>query len=222
MALVKALVLDMDGLLIDSEGASRTGWQLALAEWGLTMSDEEFIPLIGLTLAGDEAVFRERYHPAPPFADLYARKLAWMDTIIAKVGIPLKPGVPEFLDAAEERGLPLAVATSADRARALYKTSIAGLDGRIPIFACGDEVPRGKPAPDVFALAAQRLGVPPDQCLAFEDSDPGVLAASAAGMRVVIVPDLKPPSADAARLAWKVVPTLHDAIALLSNEKGAE
>jgi beta-phosphoglucomutase-like phosphatase (HAD superfamily) len=69
-------------------------------------------------------------------------------------------------------------------------------------------VERGKPAPDLFLLAARRIGVPPEECLALEDSDPGVLAARAAGMRVVIVPDQKRPSPEAAAAAWRIVPDL--------------
>jgi beta-phosphoglucomutase-like phosphatase (HAD superfamily) len=72
-------------------------------------------------------------------------------------------------------------------------------------------VAHGKPAPDLFLLAAKRLGIPPAECLAFEDSDPGVLAARAAGMRVVIIPDQKRPSPEAAKAAWRVLPSLNHA-----------
>ena len=122
-----------------------------------------------------------------------------MDEIIAEGGIPLKPGLAAFLAAVDALGLKKAVATSTARKRALYKLNLAGVPGTIETLAGGDEVARGKPAPDLFLLAAERLGVPPAECLAFDDSDPGVLAARAAGMRVVIIPDQKRPSAGSGR-----------------------
>jgi HAD superfamily hydrolase (TIGR01509 family) len=215
MLAMTALALDLDGVLIDSERTSRAGWRSAMEEFGLTLSDEEYLPMIGLAGRDVEALFRQRYHLAPPFKAIWDRKMEWMNRIIAEEGIPLKPGAMEFLDAADAAGWKKAVATSTDRERARFKLTVSGLAGRCAVVACGDEVPRGKPAPDVFLLAAKRLGVPPEQCLALEDSDPGVIAASEAGMRVIIVPDMKPPSPEAARLAWKIVPTLLDALEYL-------
>ncbi len=134
-----------------------------------------------------------------------------MDEIIAAQGIPLKSGLAEFLAAVDSLGLKKAIATSTSRQRALYKLNLAGVPGTIEILAGGDEVAHGKPAPDLFLLAAERLGIPPAECLAFEDSDPGVLSARAAGMRVVIIPDQKRPSAKAASAAWRIIPSLHHA-----------
>ena len=80
---------------------------------------------------------------------------------------------------------------------------------------CGDEVTHGKPAPDIFLLAAHRLGVPAAGCLVLEDSEPGAQAARTAGMTPILVPDLKPPSPEGAALAYRVLPSLHDVKELL-------
>ncbi|MGD0173605.1 MAG: HAD family phosphatase [Anaerolineales bacterium] len=215
---IRAVILDMDGLMLDTEGMSRTAWQRSLAGWGLTLSDEKYLELIGLTLSDVGVKMRSWYGADIPYDSIYIRKLALVDEIIATEGIPQKPGLRLFLAAVDSLGLRKAVATSTDRERAIYKLNVAGVKARFETFAGGDDVAHGKPAPDIFLLAAQRLGVPPEECLVFEDSDPGVLAARAAGMRVVVIPDQKPPSAEAAAAAWRILPDLNQAAEFLARQ----
>jgi HAD superfamily hydrolase (TIGR01509 family) len=205
---IRAVVLDMDGLMLDTEPMSQAGWVQTFRERGLAFRKDQFQAIIGLNVAGARRMMTGWYGPDFPFDEIYARKLVAVGEIIARDGIPLKPGLAEFLAAADALGLRKAVATSTARERALYKLKLSGVPGTIETLAGGDEVARGKPAPDLFLLAAERLGIPPAECLAFEVSDPGVLAARAAGMRVVIVPDQKHPSAEAAAAAWRIIPSL--------------
>ena len=103
-------------------------------------------------------------------------------------------GLDELLALLDSRGLPKAVATSTERRQAAAQLGGLGLLERFNVIATGDEVRNGKPAPDLFLLAAHRLGMKPSQCLVLEDSEAGVIAAHRAGMHVWVVPDLKPPS----------------------------
>ena len=103
-------------------------------------------------------------------------------------------GLDELLALLDSRGLPKAVATSTERRLAAAQLGGLGLLERFNVIATGDEVRNGKPAPDLFLLAAHRLGMKPSQCLVLEDSEAGVVAAHRAGMQVYVVPDLKPPS----------------------------
>ena len=103
-------------------------------------------------------------------------------------GIPLKPGVVELMDFLAGRGLPLAVATSAGRVTAEHHLGRAGLLDRFTALATRDDVERTKPHPDVYLEAARRLGVAPERCLAFEDSNIGLEAAHAAGAMAFMVP----------------------------------
>jgi HAD superfamily hydrolase (TIGR01509 family) len=208
---IRAVVLDMDGLMLDTEGMSRTAWRRTLAEWGFSITEQQYLQLIGLTVADVGKIMRGWYGADIPFDSIYDRKLALVDEIIAAEGIPQKPGLAPFLAAVDSLGLRKAVATSTARERAIYKLKLSGVTVAFEVVAGGDEVSRGKPAPDLFLLAAERLGIPPLECLAFEDSDPGVLAARAAGMRVVIIPDQKRPSPEAAAAAWRVLPGLDKA-----------
>jgi HAD superfamily hydrolase (TIGR01509 family) len=210
-AAIRAVVLDVDGLMLDTEGMSRDAWRRTLAEWGLAITDEQYLRLIGLTVPDVGKVMRAWYGAGIPYDEIYARKLALVDETIAAQGIPQKPGLAEFLSAVDSLGLRKAVATSTARDRALYKIRLAQVPGGFDAVAGGDEAVNGKPAPDLFLLAARRLGLPPANCLAVEDSDAGVMSAHQAGMRVVIVPDQKPPSPEAVAAAWKIVPSLTDA-----------
>jgi HAD superfamily hydrolase (TIGR01509 family) len=115
--------------------------------------------------------------------------------IIDREGIALKPGLLDLLAWLDAEGIPKAVATSTRKLRAHDKLERTDLAGRFAAIVCGDEVPRGKPAPDIYLEAALRLGIAASECVALEDSEPGFTAALAAGMMVIMVPDLGTPSA---------------------------
>ena len=114
-------------------------------------------------------------------------------------------------------GIPRAMATSTGRERATALLERAGLAGRFHAIVCGDDITRGKPAPDIFLVAARRLDAPSTSCLVLEDSEPGVRAAHAAHMKAVLVPDLAPVAPAARGLAWRIVANLEEVIPLLSQ-----
>jgi HAD superfamily hydrolase (TIGR01509 family) len=207
----------MDGLMLDTEGMSYIGWVRTFAERGLPFRKDRFLELVGLNVPGARAKLLAWYGPDFPFEAVYARKMIHVDDIIAREGIAQKPGLLEFLAAADSLGLAKAVATSTARERAMYKLKKASLDARFDAIACGDEISRGKPAPDIFLLAARLLQLPPEACLVLEDSDAGVLAAQSAGMRVVVIPDVKPPSPEASAAAWRIFPNLFRAAEFIQH-----
>jgi len=138
------------------------------------------------------------------------------DAIVERDGIAIKPGLFELLDWLDAESIPKAVATSTRRDRAQAKLAQTGLLERFVALVGGNEITHGKPAPDIFLLAAQRLDHAPDTIVVFEDSEPGVRAALAAGMTPIMVPDLHPPSDDLLALAPLVVPSLAHAQAHLA------
>jgi HAD superfamily hydrolase (TIGR01509 family) len=125
---------------------------------------------------------------------------------------PLKPGVKALLDALVQTGIPCAVASSSSGHEIASRLSRVGVLDVFDAIAGGDEVARGKPDPAVYALAASRLGKAPSQCLAFEDSENGLLAAHRAGIRVVAVPDLKRPPDEIMGLSFTTLDNLDRAI----------
>jgi HAD superfamily hydrolase (TIGR01509 family) len=134
---------------------------------------------------------------------------------LLETGIPTKPGVVELLDFLDARGLKLAVATSAVRTTAEHHLGRAGLLDRFTAVATRDDVARTKPHPDVYLEAARRLGVTPEHCIAFEDSNIGLTAAHAAGTMAIMVPDILPPTPVVRAKCLQVLPDLHAALKLM-------
>jgi HAD superfamily hydrolase (TIGR01509 family) len=205
---VEAVIFDMDGLMLDSEQMAKIAWRRALADWGLVLPDDLYLQLIGRAAPDTKALLIQAFGAALPVEEAYARKQRYLDEAIALGGVPIKPGLLELLDFLDIRRIPKAVASSTHRAFVLRKLGIAGVIARFDAIACGDEVANGKPAPDVFLLAAERIGIAAARCVVLEDSDAGIHGAHAAGMIPILVPDLKPPSAEIVALAHRVFPSL--------------
>ena len=212
---IKAIILDMDGVIIDSEPVYRIAWQSAAAELGYEMSDEYYATLLGFTILDGEAAVTRFFGPdfyLPAFRDRW--RAIWKRHVETK-GIPVKPGLEELLRFLESRRLPVAVGTSSDAEKVAVSLRAAGLKGRFPCIVSGDQVAKGKPAPDIFLEAARRLRVAPEFCLVLEDSDAGIRAAAAGGIPAGFIPDLKPPSRTAAALAYRILPSLREALELI-------
>ena len=148
-------------------------------------------------------------------AEFRARWVEHWKGEVDRAGVSRKPGLDETLELLESMGVPKAVATSTEGGDALFTLRRAGLEDRFDGIVTGDQVAEGKPAPDIFLAAAESLGVPPERCIAFEDSDAGTVAARAAGMLTVMVPDMKPPSAEARESASRLLESLEQAPGLI-------
>ena len=130
---------------------------------------------------------------------------------------PVKPGLHPLLQWLQTEGVPLAVATSTRHEWAVKKLSKAGILACFHGMVCGDQVSQGKPHPEIFLSAAARIGVAPAQSVVLEDSDPGVRGATAAGMRVIQIPDVKAPTEAVRQLGHPVCPDLYKACELLQR-----
>ena len=137
--------------------------------------------------------------------------------LIAVKGVRLQPGLLPLLDWVEHCALPRAVGTSSNREEAELCLTLAGIRDRFSTLVTVDQVAAGKPAPDIFLAAAQKLGLPPAQCLVLEDSNAGVAAAQAAGMTVIMVPDLQVPDATSTAIAQEIFPSLNDVLTWLQG-----
>jgi HAD superfamily hydrolase (TIGR01509 family) len=204
---IQAILFDMDGLMIDTEPISREAWRRAGAEFGYSISNELYQGMVGRAVSEDQRILLAAFGADFPFDAINQRRVEVYRALLEN-GVPLKPGVVELLDWVDARGLLKAVGSSTRRELVLHKLELSGLRARFEIVVCADDVGRGKPAPDIFLEAARRLGVTPGECLVLEDSEAGVQAAAAAGMRVIVVPDMAPPSAQVRAQALAVLPSL--------------
>jgi HAD superfamily hydrolase (TIGR01509 family) len=216
MLRIAAVVLDMDGLMLDTEPLYRNAWQQACDELGFNLDDDTLSRFTGRPTRDCEAELQAHLGSDFPIARFGVRWPGLWRELVERQGIPHKRGLIGFLAFLEARRLPMAIATSSDRDNAAFSLRHAGLDGRFRVMVTGDQVPAGKPAPDIYLEAARRLGCDPTDCVALEDSDAGVLAACSAGMATICVPDLRPPSDAAARAAIHVLGSLDDARQLIA------
>ncbi len=205
----RAIIFDMDGLLLDSEVLSMEALVLAGRDLGLDLPDAFCRSLIGLPLDQCRIVIGERYGDGLPLDRYVARHAERLAEIVATGRLALKRGVLELLDVLDRRHLPRAVATSSSCVRAMHHLGLVGIADRFDTIVTRDEVSQGKPHPEPFLTAAARLGMRPADCLALEDSHNGVRAAHAAGMRVIMVPDLLAADDDMRAMAWRIEASLH-------------
>lgn len=203
--------------MIDAEPMYQRAWQGAAKELGYEIDDSFYLNLIGRTNVESESMLWDNFgseFPIEKFRLLWNAK--WSDEA-AISGIPKKPGIVELLSWLKSANIPVAVATSSDIEYASLCLSKTGLSEKFEHIITGDTVTNSKPAPDIFMQAASRLGIAPEDCIALEDSEAGVLSANDAGMRVYLVPDLKEPSEKIKSLAYNVSASLSDVLCHLQE-----
>jgi beta-phosphoglucomutase len=183
----RGVLMDLDGLVLDTEPTYCHAWQRAGAELGFEPGEDFWQGLFGLHVDDVERRLRdalgERFDRAH-FHRSGARH--WRD-YLDRHGIATMPGFPELLGLLRRRAIPHALATNSEARFALECLERAGVAREFPVIVTRDQVARGKPAPDLFLEAARRLAVPPELCLALEDSETGLAAARAAGTVAVLV-----------------------------------
>jgi HAD superfamily hydrolase (TIGR01509 family) len=196
-----AVIFDMDGLMLDTEPLYKIAWQRAAVQCGHRISEELYVNLIGRTRVDGEKILCAEFGPAFGLEAFREACYRCEEAEFEARHPAKKRGLDELLNLLDARRIPKAVATSTERRQALAQLGGLGLLDRFNAIATGDEVANGKPAPDLFLLAARRLGMDPSVCLVLEDSEAGVIAANRSGMQVFVIPDLKPPSPPVEKLA---------------------
>ncbi len=207
-----AALFDMDGLLIDSERTIMQAWLAEAGARGASLTRQDYLAVVGRSAPESDALLSACFGGRAPFEQARAAVQRRLETLRAAGGFPLKPGAARLLAALAARGVPCAVASSSSRHEIDVRLTQAGVRHHFGACAGGDEVASGKPDPALYRLAAQRRGVSPAVCLAFEDIHHGARSALAAGARLVLVPDLLPPSADLVAGATVVLASLDEAL----------
>jgi beta-phosphoglucomutase-like phosphatase (HAD superfamily) len=216
---VKAVVFDMDGLLVDTETVVFRAMQRAALGIGGEMPFATFQRMVGLQHAASDLILIEHFGEG---FDLDA----WSSVVSGHfqeelgAGIALKAGVAEILDFLDAASLPRAIATSSSLAAVRQSLGPHSLVDRFDALITRDVQTRGKPHPEPFLKAAEALGVAPADCLALEDSHNGVRSASSAGMMTVMVPDMLDPTEEMRTLTVRIARDLHEVRELLEAQRG--
>lgn len=210
--MIHAAIFDMDGLLFDTERLCCEAWRTVSAAAGHEIPESVFLACVGRNNRDTRELVMQACGPDFPYDDFNRDAREWMLARMSEKGPPEKPGIRTLFDFLRARNIPLALATSTGEKSARWMIERAGLTGYFSAFAFGSEVERGKPAPDIFLLAASRLGgVSAEACVVFEDSPAGLKAAFEAGMAPVFVPDMVSVPADIRRLVRREIARLDEA-----------
>lgn len=213
MTALRGALFDMDGLLLDTERLAQKSFIEVTAPYRLAASQAEAIFLTMVGSSGAQSWKLLAPH-LPEGADLDALDRAWSAsfTRLAQQGIDLRPTAAEAVHALAAQGVPMAVVTSSKRAQAEDHLTQTGLRQYFAGIIGAGDVTRHKPAPDPYLAGAALLGLNPEDCAAFEDSDKGTRAALAAGCAVWQIPDLRPPDVPIADLGQSQAKTLLAAV----------
>lgn len=213
--MVKTILFDMDGTLIDTEKYYRVCWPKAAADCGYTMTDEQALNLRSLGRPFSIDRMKEMFGPDTDYYQIRGRRMELVKEMIAREGIQAKAGAAKALKALKDAGYTLAVTTATDLERTTEYLDIVGLREYFDDLVCATMVKQGKPAPDVYLYACEKLGVSPADTYAVEDAPNGVLSAYRAGCNVIMIPDQTQPDEETAKLLCMKADSLEHLVELI-------
>jgi HAD superfamily hydrolase (TIGR01509 family) len=217
---IKAVIFDMDGLLLDSESVAMSTFVDSCREFGIEPDIKIYYRCVGTKETELKEILAKGYGPDFPFDAVFTLwGTKFWDAALNKP-LPLKAGALELLQYLGKTKFRKAVVTSTRREKAVRMLSNAGLLDFFEFVLCGDEVKNGKPDPEIYLTGCIKLGVQPASCLALEDSNNGVLAAFNAGIKVIQVPDMVEPSERVKALGHRIMRSLFEVEEWLRGEAG--
>ena len=210
-----SVIFDMDGTLLDTQKIFISAWEYCGNQHGIKGLGEHVHKLCGMNETGWTAYLVDNF----PTLDVTKFKQDVRTYILENGKVKFKKGAKELLEYLKSRGIKMAIASGSSTQTIEHHLNEVGAREYFGAIAGSHDVLNGKPAPDVFLLAAERLGVNPTDCFVFEDSDNGIKAGFAAGMKCIGVPDLVDFDAQISELLYAKLETLDEAIELFNNIK---
>jgi HAD superfamily hydrolase (TIGR01509 family) len=214
--MIKAVIFDMDGVILDTERHYVEAWQEAARSFGFDFRREHALMLRSLDLNDAEKLMKGIFGEEFDYFAIRELRKKLMVKRLDKYGLEKKPGIDELLDFLKEKNIKAAVATSTPIDLTLQHLEDVGLKDRFDRIVSAKQVAHGKPSPDVYLYACEQIGEKPDECIAIEDSPNGIKSAYAAGCKPIMVPDLTSPDEEIKPLLYGVADSLKEVVSLIS------
>lgn len=208
--MIKAVIFDMDGVLIDTEKHYNAAWCEAARMAGFDFKSEHALMLRSCDAQLASKMMKDIFGEGFDYFVIREVRRRLVAERLERYGLEKKPGIDEILDFLHEKGIKRAVATATPLELTLQHLEKIGVKDKFDKIVSAKQVAHGKPAPDVYLYACEQIGEKPCDCIAVEDSPNGIKSAYAAGCRPVMVPDLTPPDAEVTPLLYGVADTLAD------------
>lgn len=215
---VKGVLFDMDGVILDTEKLYTRFWKEAAQSLGYPMTHEMALGMRSLSREVGERQLKEYLGEDVDYQQVRNKRIELMNAFIHENGVELKPGIHELLEFLKEHGIKTSIATSSPLDRTKEYLSQVGLVDAFDELVSGHMVEHGKPAPDIYVYAAEKLGLNPEECLVLEDSSTGLLSGYRAACIPVMVPDQDMPTDEVKTRIYAVVDSLSYVMELIQNK----
>lgn len=214
----KAVIFDMDGLLLDTEKLLIRFWIQAANEAGFPMTLEHALSIRSLHRSYAVPYLQGLFGESFDYFKIRSRRMELMSEYLSTHPLEIKDGAAALLDFLNENKILTAIATATDYERTRDYLTRVGIFERFDRIVCATMVERGKPSPDIYLYAAEQLGLEPRECMALEDSPNGVKSAASAGCRTVMIPDLTEPGEELLGFDFETAHSLNDVISILKAD----
>ena len=214
---IKAVIFDMDGVLLDTETICQKTWAIAAEEMNLSNINETFLQCLGTTKIETTRIIHEKYGNHVDVDALMQRSHDLFAEVENTQGIDLMPYAKETLEYLKSKGYRIGLASSTRGETVRRQLGNLGILHYFETLTTGDMVKKSKPDPEIFALAAKSLGLEPAECYAVEDSFNGIKSSFGAGLVPIMVPDKIQPTEEIKKMCYKVFPSLKEFVDFLKN-----
>jgi len=212
---VRGVLFDMDGVILDTEKLYCRFWQEAAIACGYPMTPEQALGMRSLNRAAGQKQLERYFGPGVDIHIIRNKRIALMDAYTEEFGVDPKPGIRELLEAIRAKNIKCAITTATPIERVKRHLTPLELVDCFDAICTAYEVPKGKPEPDIYLYGAATLGLQPGECIALEDSPAGLLSASRAGCKTVMIPDRDRADEQTIPLLYALADSLTDVIKLL-------